>query len=171
MSQYNLSLDNQPAFLAEANGEYSLSGLASLEQIGEFLTEKLAEKVVGQRLSSPGAAREFLVPMLGAATVEKFVMVSLDSQHNVLKVETLSEGTIDSASVYPREVVKAAIRNNAAAVVLTHNHPSGEGTPSNADKRITKKLVDALGTIDVRVLDHLIVAGSDCVSMAERGLI
>lgn len=94
----------------------------------------------------------------------------LDNQHQLIRFEELFFGTIDAASVYSREVVKAALNANAAAVILAHNHPSGIAEPSRADKRITSRLVDALGLIDVRVLDHIVV-GEHCVSFAERSWI
>jgi len=95
----------------------------------------------------------------------------LDSQNQLIKDEVLFYGTINAASVYPREVVKAALRNNAAALILAHNHPSGVAEPSQADKLITTKLQQALALIDINVLDHIIVGGENCVSFAERGLI
>jgi DNA repair protein RadC len=87
----------------------------------------------------------------------------------VIEFSELFHGTLDSASVYPREVVKAALHHNAGAVIFTHNHPSGEPDPSDADRRITQRLQEALGLIEVRVLDHIVIGGSDSVSFAERG--
>ena len=92
----------------------------------------------------------------------------LDNQHQLIEFEELFFGTIDAASIYPREVVKAALNYNAAAVVFAHNHPSGIAEPSQADRRITQRLVDALKLVDIRVLDHIVV-GEDCVSFAEKG--
>jgi DNA repair protein RadC len=94
----------------------------------------------------------------------------LDNQHHLISFEELFFGTIDSASVYPREVVKAALKTNAAAVIFAHNHPSGDATPSQADKRITQRLKDALALVDIRVLDHIVI-GDSAVSFAERGLL
>ncbi len=99
------------------------------------------------------------------------MVLYLDSQNQLIKDEVLFYGTINAASVYPREVVKAALRNNAAALILAHNHPSGVAEPSQADKLITTKLQQALALIDINVLDHIIVGGENCVSFAERGLI
>ncbi|MFA0026613.1 JAB domain-containing protein, partial [Vibrio sp. 10N.261.49.A5] len=92
------------------------------------------------------------------------------NQHHLISFEELFFGTIDSASVYPREVVKAALKTNAAAVIFAHNHPSGDATPSQADKRITQRLKDALALVDIRVLDHIVI-GDSAVSFAERGLL
>ena len=102
---------------------------------------------------------------------EVFSVVFLDSQHRVLGIDQMFRGTVDGASVYPREIVKASLRHNAAAVVFCHNHPSGVCEPSSADRRITERLTSALALIDVRVLDHLIVSGGDSYSFAETGLI
>ena len=99
------------------------------------------------------------------------MVLYLDSQNQLIKDEVLFYGTINAASVYPREVVKAALRNNAAALILAHNHPSGVAEPSQADKLITTKLQQALALVDINVLDHIIVGGENCVSFAERGLI
>jgi len=114
--------------------------------------------------------KEYLQLKLGSYDREVFALMLLDNQHQLIRFEELFFGTIDAASVYSREVVKAALNANAAAVILAHNHPSGIAEPSRADKRITSRLVDALGLIDVRVLDHIVV-GEHCVSFAERSWI
>jgi DNA repair protein RadC len=100
---------------------------------------------------------------------ECFVVLFLDSQHRLIVVEELFRGTIDGAAVYPREVVKAALRHNAAALVLSHNHPSGVAEPSAADRALTERLRSALAVVDVRTLDHVVVGGTAAVSFAERG--
>jgi len=100
-----------------------------------------------------------------------FALILLDSQHGVLDFEKLFYGTIDSASVYPREVIKAVLNANAAAVIIAHNHPSGNPEPSRADIALTTRLREALNTIDVRLFDHLVVGGPETVSFAERGLL
>ena len=102
---------------------------------------------------------------------EEFWCFFLTSQFNIIEKECLSIGTIDGASVHPREIVKRALELNAAAVIFTHNHPSGDATPSIADKRITQRLVDALQLVDIRVLDHIVVGHPDIISFAERGLL
>jgi DNA repair protein RadC len=122
-------------------------------------------------LSNPGVTREYLRSTLAHEKREVFALVFLDNQHAVMGLEILFYGTIDGASVYPREVVKAALDYNAAAVILAHNHPSGMAEPSAADQRITERIIEALNTVDIRVLDHLIIGGTNSVSFAERGLI
>ena len=120
---------------------------------------------------SPQAVRDFLLLELKTQQREQFLVLFLDAQHRLITREVLFQGTIDAASVYPREVVKAALKHNAAAVILAHNHPSGVAEPSQADKLITHKLVQGLALVDIRVLDHLVVGGSQCVSFAEQGLL
>ena len=121
-------------------------------------------------LTAPALTHEFLRVHLGACDYEIFGVLHLDSRHRLIAVENLFRGTIASASVHPREVVKAALTHNAAAVVLFHDHPSGLTEPSAADELITRRLKEALALIDVRVLDHLIVAES-IYSFAEHGLL
>jgi DNA repair protein RadC len=121
-------------------------------------------------LTSPALTREFLRVHLGTCEHEVFGMLHLDGRHRLLAVENLFRGTISSSSVHPREVVKSALAHNAAAVVLFHNHPSGLTEPSAADELITRRLKEALALIDVRVLDHLIIAES-IYSFAEHGLL
>ena len=102
---------------------------------------------------------------------EVFAVLFLDNRHRVIAFEEMFRGTIDGASVHPREVVRRSLQHNAAALILCHNHPSGVAEPSQADRRITARLSDALGLIDVRVLDHLIIGDQECCSMARRGLL
>jgi DNA repair protein RadC len=120
---------------------------------------------------SPEAARKYLPAMLGAREAEVFCVAHLDSRHRLIAFEEMFFGTIDGASVHPREVVKSALRHNSAALVLVHNHPSGNEDPSQADQLITARLREALGLVDIRVLDHFIVAGDKVTSFAERGLL
>ena len=122
-------------------------------------------------LSSPGAVRDYLRLTLGRREHEVFVALFLDAQNRLLVTEELFRGTLTQTSVYPREVVKHALKHNAAALILAHNHPSGVAEPSRADELLTASLKQALSLVDVRVLDHLIVAGSATVSFAERGLV
>ena len=98
-----------------------------------------------------------------------FALLMLDSRHRVIAFEEVFRGTLDSASVYPREVVKIALEHNAAALILVHNHPSGDPEPSQTDRNLTTKLQDALNLVGVRALDHVVVGQEDCVSLAERG--
>ncbi len=138
-------------------------------QILEHAAEILANRYIrGDALSSPDATKEFVQCKLGGYEREVFALLLLDNQNRLIEFKELFHGTIDAASVYPREVVKAVLEVNAAAVIFTHNHPSGDATPSQADRRITRRLCDALELVDVRVLDH-IVTGKECVSFAERG--
>ena len=121
-------------------------------------------------LSSPMAAREYVGMKLAGNEHEVFALVTLDSQHRVIDYHEMFNGTIDSARVYPREVVKQALADNAGAVMLAHNHPSGIAEPSDADRLITRKLKDALELVDIRTIDHFIV-GETITSMAERRMI
>lgn len=125
----------------------------------------------GDALASPNAVRDYLRLLLHDRGHEVFVCVFLDSQHRVIASEELFRGTLAQTSVYPREVVKATLAHNAAAVVLAHNHPSGVAEPSRADELLTQALKQALALVDVKVLDHFVIAGSVAVSFAERGLI
>lgn len=122
-------------------------------------------------LTSPTMVKDYLRLAFATEEREVFGIIMLDNQHGVLGFERLFYGTIDSASVYPREVVKAVLSANAAAVILTHNHPSGNPEPSQADLTLTKRIKTALETIDVRLLDHLVIGGVASVSLAERGLL
>ena len=122
-------------------------------------------------LPSPDVMGEFLVMHFANQTAESFCVCYLDNKHQLIDIEELFQGTIDGASVYPREVVKAALAKNAAAVVFAHNHPSGNPEPSEADKFITQRLKNALSTVDIRTLDHLIVAGTQTLSFTEKGLL
>ncbi|MGD7035162.1 RadC family protein [Methylotuvimicrobium buryatense] len=124
----------------------------------------------GEPLTSPEKARDCIKLKLAPFEYEVFACVFLDNQHKVIACDELFRGTIDSASVYPREVVKAALKYNAAALILAHNHPSGIGEPSQADKAITDKLKAALALVDIRVLDHFII-GETVYSFAENGLL
>ncbi|QIL69103.1 DNA repair protein RadC [Diaphorobacter sp. HDW4B] len=122
-------------------------------------------------LSSPQAVRDFLRIQLGRLEHEVFAVIHLDAQHRVIEYVEMFRGTVSQTSVYPREVVKEALARNSAAIVLVHNHPSGFAEPSRADELLTQTLKSALSLVDVRVIDHLIVAGATILSFAERGLI
>src|SRR5216683_653584 len=117
------------------------------------------------------ALRDLLKLRLAGLPHEVFVCLQLDAHHRVIAIEELFRGTLTQTSVYPREVVKAALRANSAAVIFAHNHPSGVAEPSHADEILTRSLKDALALVDIQVLDHFIVAGSRTMSFAERGLI
>jgi len=124
----------------------------------------------GETLSSPAASAGYLQVLIGGNEHEVFTVLWLNSQHKVIGHSELFRGTIDGASVYPREVLKEALAHNAAAVIFAHNHPSGSPEPSQADIHITDRLKNALALVDIRVLDHVIV-GETTISMAERGLL
>jgi DNA repair protein RadC len=125
----------------------------------------------GESLSSPKAAGDYCRLKLAGLEHEVFAVLFLDAQNRLISYEELFRGTLTQTSVYPREVVKAALACNAAGVIMTHNHPSGLAEPSRADEQITKTLQQALALVDVRVLDHLVVATGGIVSLAERGII
>jgi DNA repair protein RadC len=144
---------------------------AQLKAVLEMARRHLLENIQrGDALCSPDDTRNYLASQLRTCPHEVFACLFLDNRNRVLVFEKLFYGTIDGASVYPREVVRRAIENNAAAVIFAHNHPSGVAEPSSADRQITLRLKDALALIDVRVLDHMIV-GDEVVSFAERGLL
>jgi DNA repair protein RadC len=140
---------------------------AALELVRRHHLETLR---AGPPLTSPRVARDYLVAQLRDRDHEVFCCLYLDNRHRLLGFEELFRGTIDGASVHPREVVKRALTRRAAAVILVHNHPSGVAEPSQADEVITARLRDALALVDIRVVDHLIVGDGICVSLAERGL-
>ncbi|HTQ77173.1 MAG TPA: DNA repair protein RadC [Burkholderiales bacterium] len=145
---------------------------AQLEAAFELARRSLGAQLRrGAGLTSPGAVRDYLRLQIGAREHEVFVCLWLDAQHRVIACEELFRGTLTQTSVYPREVVKAALRTNAAAVILAHNHPSGAAQPSQADELLTRNLREALALVEVRVLDHFVVAGSQAISFAERGLL
>jgi DNA repair protein RadC len=130
------------------------------------------ERQRGKSLLGPAATREFLRARIGLLPHESFYAIFLDNRHRVIACEELFRGTIDGASVHPREVARRCFELTAQAIILAHNHPSGVAEPSQADELITHRLRDALALLDVRVIDHLIVTGhGDCASLAERGLI
>lgn len=143
---------------------------AQLQAVLEMSRRHLAERLRrDSALESPQAVRDYLKAQLRHEPHEVFGCLFLDAKHRVLAFEVLFRGSIDSASVYPRQVVKRALANNAAAVILTHNHPSGVSEPSQADRVLTQRLKDALALVEVRVLDHFIVGDGEPLSMAELG--
>jgi DNA repair protein RadC len=160
-----------PATLASARG-VGAAKAAKLAAGVEIARRALhAEVAHGDALTSPDAVRDYLKLKLAPETVEVFVGLFLDSQHRLIAAEELARGTLAQTSVYPREVVKAALARNAAAVIFAHNHPSGVAEPSRADELLTQSLRSALALVDVRTLDHLVVAGPRVTSFAERGLL
>ena len=141
---------------------------AALELARRSLHEQLREE---SALTSPGAVRDYLRLAIASRAHEVFVCIWLDAQHRTIACEEIFRGTLTQTSVYPREVVKAGLKMNAAAVIFAHNHPSGAAQPSRADELLTRNLKDALALVEIKVLDHFIVAGSQAISFAERGLL
>ncbi len=159
--------DRRAACAAPGVGE---AKYALLQAVMEMARRTLAEEMrTGDALTSPDAVRDYLRLLLRDKEYEVFCCVFLDAQHRVTAVEELFRGTLTQTSVYPREVVKRALHHNAAALVLAHNHPSGATEPSQADHRLTHRLAEALALVDVRVLDHFIVAGPSALSFREAG--
>jgi len=154
--------------IKETNGRYRLATEAEIIKTAHAIINARFQK--GTAINSPQAAHEFLRLELAPIEHELFAVLWLDNQHRLIAFETLFRGTIDGASVYPREVVKHALAHNAAACILCHNHPSGVAEPSQADRHITDKLKAALGLIDIRIIDHVVVAERN-YSFAEHGLI
>jgi len=145
---------------------------ARADEILDAAQQFLGAQIRGSEpLTSPQLVRNFLRVKLGAMEHEVFALLMLDSQHRVIDYLELFRGTIDSTAIYPREVVKECLVRNAATLILVHNHPSGVTEPSTADRAITEKLRAALNLVDIRVLDHLIVASGGVLSFAERGLL
>ena len=145
---------------------------ATAEEIINAARACIANKMRrGASLVSPAAARDYLALRFGEPPHEVFSIIYLDNRHRVIECQELFRGTIDAAGVHPREVVNEALRHNAAACVLVHIHPSGVAEPSPADELITRRLKDALQLVDIRVLDHLLVAGGEMMSFVERGLL
>jgi DNA repair protein RadC len=141
---------------------------ASLELTRRHYAEEMQ---AGPPLANPRATRDYLRSRLRDRDHEVFCCLFLDNRHRVIAFDEVFRGTIDGASVHPRDVVKLALARNAAAVILAHNHPSGIAEPSQADEMITGRLRDALALVDIRVLDHIVVGDGACVSFAERGLL
>jgi len=149
-----------------------MSWLAQSELIITEAKRRIAVKSRrGTALTSPNLAREAVQLKLAEIEHEVFLCIQLDNQHRIIAFAELFRGTIDGASVYPREVVKAALAVNAAAVIFAHNHPSGLAQPSEADRTLTQRLKMALNLVDIRVLDHFIVGADEVYSFAEHGLL
>jgi DNA repair protein RadC len=164
-------------FSADLDRLLAIKGLGNakavqLQAVIELARRALQEQIKpGLNLNSPRTVRDFLRLTLRGQDKESFLGIFLDAQNRVLAIEELSSGTLTQTSVFPREVVKRALKSNAAAVVFAHNHPSGLAEPSRADEVLTQALKQALALVDVKVLDHFIVGGSSAMSFAERGLL
>ena len=164
--------ENGDLFCAEGTRAYALDPIMKILAAREIATRAISEDLQGRSaLTSPGAVRDLLKLKLAGLPHEVFVCIQLDAQHRVIAIEELFRGTLTQTSVYPREVVKAALRANSAAVIFAHNHPSGACQPSQADELLTRNLKEALALVDVKVLDHFIVAGTSTLSFAERVLL
>ena len=158
---------------SETSATYSVNktGLSDDEIVRHALNILNARMLKMDFITSPDVTMDYLKLHYANHTSEVFTLTLLDNRHGVIACVDLFHGTIDGCSVHPREIVKCALTHNAAAVILSHNHPSGNPDPSNADKQLTKRLTDALALIDVRVLDHIVIGGADSFSFAEHGLI
>jgi len=164
--------DLKPIRLHESTNCYTTERPVTAEELLEEAQRILACRVApGELLSSTRATGQYLIHQFAGLEHEVFGCLFLDNRHRLIAYEEMFRGTIDGAAVYPREVAKTCLRHNAAAVILAHNHPSGVPEPSRADTRLTERLQEALGLLDVRVLDHLVVGGTRVTSFAERGLI
>ena len=169
MSQLSFSSFDAALMVRDSQGHYLP---ATADQILDAARQAIEQKMQrGASFTSPVAVKEYLRAKLAGFEHEVFAVLFLDTQHCLIEYVEMFHGTIDSASVYPRELVKEALRLNAAAVIISHNHPSGSPEPSAADRALTQRLKEALALVDMRVLDHVVVAGSSTASFAERGLI
>ena len=164
---------SNPFHLNERTGHYlplrPLTRTDIIQQALRLVQEKFFRRSAA--LTSPQLVRDYLILKFADIDREVFGCLYLDNRHRVIAYEALFQGTINACSVHSREVVKGALRLNAAAVIFAHNHPSGDPEPSNTDVALTKQLREALSLIDVRTLDHIVVGGRGSVSLAERGLL
>lgn len=168
MSQLSLAFDSS-LLVRDDQGRYMQ---ATADQILEAARQVIDQKIPrGALFTSPELVKDYLRTKLVGFEHEVFAVLFLDTKHRLIEYIELFRGTIDSASVYPREVVKEALRVNAAAVIFSHNHPSGNPEPSQADKLLTQRLRDALAVVEIRALDHIVVGSEGTVSFAERGLL
>ena len=161
-----------PLLVSQEKGKYTVSEPVSIEQLYQIVSDLLEEQFTRKDLlTNPDVTKRYLQVMLAQKEQEVFSCVFLDNQHRVISYDEMFYGTIDGASVHPREVAKRALKHNAAALILAHNHPSGVAEPSQADIQITSRLKEALSLVDVRVIDHIVIAGHQTISLAERGLL
>jgi DNA repair protein RadC len=159
----------QPLFVppTEGHGQNEICA-AARELVTRWLNEELRREC---SLAAPQSVRDYLRLFFAGQEYESFVVLFLDAQNRLIAAKEMFRGTLTQTSVYPREIVKEALRQNAGAVILSHNHPSGMAEPSRADEMLTTSLKQALALVDVKVLDHFIVAGASTLSFAERGLL
>ena len=154
-------------YVRNVNGRYTVATADRVVEAARTVAEQRVQR--GQSFSDPALASRYFQDMLGYLEREVFAAAYLDTRHRLIEYVELFQGTIDGAEVHPREVVKRALRCNAAAVILAHNHPSGTVEPSAADRAVTARLKQALALVDVRLLDHVVVAGMHARSMAAKG--
>jgi DNA repair protein RadC len=166
MSQSNLPLDLS-LMVRDGRGRYRQATPEQVFEAARRLVDLRLER--GVTFTAPAVVREYLRTKLAGFEHEVFAVLFLDTRHRLIEYAEMFRGTIDGAEVHPREVVKHALHCNAAALILAHNHPSGNAEPSAADRAVTARLKQALALVDVRVLDHIVVAGATTVSLAERG--
>lgn len=160
------------AIIRNQNGKYSVTGeITGRELVQAAMDELSSLMLTTKKFDNPASVKEYLNVQLGLEKREVFTVIFLNNQHQPIQFEKLFFGTLNQAEVHPREIVRRCIELNAAAVILAHNHPSCDMNPSPSDRHITDKIVSALQLIDVRVLDHIIVGGSESYSFAEHGLI
>ena len=162
-------MSNVTAIRTETVDQFA--GISEQDIITRAMTILEERHQPGASMRSPNDTRNYLRLSMADLQHEQFGALFLDNRHRLIERRELFNGTVDGAAVYPREVVKAALSVNAAAVIFYHNHPSGVSEPSQADITLTRRLKEALGLIDVRVLDHLVVSASESTSLAERGLV
>ncbi|WP_323012359.1 RadC family protein [Castellaniella sp.] len=169
MSEQSFSSFDSALLVRDAQGRYLP---ATTDQILKAARQAVDQKMVrGTAFTSPTVVKEYLTAKLAGFDVEVFAVLFLDSRHCLIEYVEMFQGTLNQTSVYPREVAKAALHHHAAAVILAHNHPSGNPEPSEADKALTTHLKKALALLDVRTLDHVIVAGQETASLAEMGML
>jgi len=163
---------NLGAFVNDGSGRYQTARPVTAEELVAQAETILRDRVNrGDPLTDPATVKRWLVTRLSECPHEVFCVLYLDNRHRVIAFEELFRGTLDGCSVHPREVVKRCLHYNCAAVIYAHNHPSGIAEPSDADRRLTNRLKDALSLIDIRTLDHFVIGGIEAVSFAERGLL
>lgn len=155
-------------YIKDQRGRYRS---ATQDEIQSAITKQLSEQKRGEMLHNPSDSRGFITKALEGYTYEVFACLFLDTRNRVISFEVLFNGTIDGASVHPREVVRRALTHNAAGLIVAHNHLSGMAEPSRVDRALTQRLQDAVALVDVRLLDHFVVGDGEVVSFAERGWI
>lgn len=157
--------------MANNPSKYEARSTELIDQALQVLETRLQYRTEGEPFTCPADSRNYLRLKLAAYEHEVFAVMFLDNRHRLIAFEELFRGTINGCSVHPREVAKRALHHNAAALVVAHNHPSGDPEPSRTDEAITQKLKEGLALLDIRLLDHIIVGSRDTISLAERGYI